>query len=851
MRLLLSFLLLFSLSSLSLLAQDSPVAYTWEAKSLGGNDYEITFKAKIQDGWYTYSQYLGSDDGPIPTSINFESGNEKKIGKATEKTSKSKYKVSGFDKMFEMEITKYKKDLVIKQKIEVTDPSKAVTGYLEYMTCDDTRCMPPTAVEFTFIPADLKSDVKAATNDKEEEKPAETPDDNPEDSHDQPSADTDTPVTWDVKFNKISDNEVDLVATATIADGWYVYSQKLESDDGPVATSINFNEGVVVEEVSNVETASVPENKLQMMDEVFDMQLTKFKHDFIITQRLKVSDPSQPIVGYLEYMTCDATKCMPPTAVDFQFSFSGKMPAEATNGTVKDGKFDPRRPTLIETNKAPIGNCDGEEGNSIKNDNTMAGMSLFTIFLLGFGGGLLALLTPCVFPMIPMTVSLFSKGKNKSKKEGIKNAVIFGLSIIVIYVSLGLFITLTFGADALNLLSTHWLMNLAFFFLFTIFAISFFGYFEIALPSSWANKADEASGKGGLIGTFFGAFSISLVSFSCTGPIVGTLLVQAAVNGGVVGPTIGMLGFSIALALPFTLFAAFPSWLQSLPSSGSWMTSMKVILGFLELALGLKFLSTADLTQHWGILPYELFIGLWAIIFAGMTLYLFGLIRFPHDNPTAKISLKRKGLGVFAGLLTVSILSGFMTNPKTDAFKTPTWLSGLAPSACYSYVKPCVNHAPEDSEFKFSDHCPPGINQCFDDYDEAMRYAKTVNKPVLIDFTGYGCVNCRKMEENVWIDDEVNKILNEEYVLVSLYVDDRKKLENTLEGPNGTKIRNVGNKWAAFQEVNFDRQSQPYYVLATPDEQVLNTPRAYTPDIQTYTNFLKCGVKAFKDLKTK
>lgn len=853
MRVLFSALFLYCLTSFSLWAQDSPVKYTWEAKSLGGNEYELVFKAKIQDGWYTYSQYLESEDGPIPTTVNFESNNETKVGKSTEETSKPAYKVSGFDEMFDMNITKYKKNLLIKQKIKVKDVNKAVAGYLEYMTCDDTRCMPPTAVEFSFVPAKL---VGAARNDQvdatptenetptEDKTTAETGNTSVDEEH--PMVDQNTPVTWAINFTKISENEVDLVATATIGDGWYVYSQTLESEDGPIATTINFEGEAVVEEVSNVERASAPENKLKIMDEVFDMELTKYKHDFTITQRLKVKDPSKPIVGYLNYMTCDATKCMPPTDVEFKYEFENGGSTGIENGTTTGDTFNPTRAKLVATNAAPIGKCEGEVGETVNNNIDVAGMSLWTIFMLGFGGGLLALLTPCVFPMIPMTVSLFSKGK-KSKSEGIKNALIFGASIIVIYVALGLAITLTFGENALNLLSTHWLMNLTFFALFSIFAFSFFGYFEITLPSSWANKADQASMKGGLLGTFFGAFSIALVSFSCTGPIVGTLLVQAAVNGGVIGPTVGMLGFSVALALPFTLFAAFPSWLQSLPNSGGWMTSMKVVLGFLELALGLKFLSTADLTEHWGILPYELFIGLWAIIFLGMTLYLFGLIRFPHDNPNAKISGTRKALGAFSGLLTLSILSGFMTNPQTNAFKTPFWLSGLAPSACYSYIKPC--HTPtENSEFKFSDHCPPGINQCFDDYDEALRYAKSVNKPVLIDFTGYGCVNCRRMEENVWIDKKINKILNEDYVLVSLYVDDRKKLDQVLKTPDGTKIRTVGNKWAAFQKVNFERASQPYYVLVTPDEEVLNKPRAYTPDIPTYKGFLECGLKTFGEL---
>lgn len=843
MRHFISTLLLLCLTSICLLAQDSPVKYTWKAQSLGGNEFEITFKAKIQDGWYTYSQFLASEDGPVATSVNFESNNETKNGKATEKTSKPAYKIAGYDDIFKMDVTKYKKDLTIKQKITVKDLNKPVTGYLTYMTCDATQCRPPTDVEFAFDPAKL---VAVATSNETEE-PANTTaatednskptdvDESPQEEEPTPSANVDQPVTWVVEFNKVSETEVDLVAKASIAEGWYVYSQTLEGDDGPVPTTINFEGEAVIEELSNVESASTPAYKLQMMDEVFKMEVTKYKHDFTITQRIKVEDPKVPVKGYLNYMTCDATQCRPPTDVEFSFSFTGESTTTGTGASFdpyqKDGVYNPANPSLIESNLSPIGNCDGETGEVLNDTANVANMGWLTIFLLGFAGGLVALLTPCVFPMIPMTVSLFSKGKKKSKSASIKNALIFGASIIVIYVALGLLVTLVFGADALNQLSTHWLMNLTFFVLFTVFAFSFFGYFEITLPSSWANKADQASMKGGLIGTFFGAFSICLVSFSCTGPIIGTLLVEA-VKEGFFAPALGMLGFSVALALPFTLFAAFPSWLQSLPNSGSWMTTMKVVLGFLELALGLKFLSTADLTEHWGIMPYELFVGLWGVIFALMAIYLFGLIKFPHDNPNAKISNPRKGLAAITLALTLYIFSGFMTNDK-GTFVTPSLMSGLAPAVCYSYIKPC--------------DCPATLDECFHDYYEALAYAKKVNKPLLVDFTGYGCVNCRRMEDNVWTIKEVNDIIRNEYVLVSLYVDDREKLDKTLVTPSGKKLRNVGNKWAEFQEVNFAAVSQPYYILVNTKEQVLNTPVGYTPDVKEYIDFLECGIKQFKE----
>ena len=811
--------------------QQDPVSWNLQFNKLAEDEVELVATATIDEGWYVYSQTLESDEGPIPTSINYEDSSQVAAWISNkESASQSSYKLQMIDEVFEMKLTKYKHDFTIRQVIKVADVNQEIAGFLEYMTCNATMCRPPTAVEFSFSAASLAGQNKIGVGEQEETNQAA------DNSENGPLA----PVSWEINFKKISDTEVDLVATATIAEGWYVYSQTLESDDGPVKTSLNYEDSSqIVAWGPNEESASKAAYKLQSMDEVFEMKLTKYKHDFTITQRLTLQENATALTGFLEYMTCDATQCMPPTAVEFSYGTAAN--SGDNKATVNGSIFDPSRPQLIASME------------NIASEVDVVGMSLWTIFILGFGGGLLALLTPCVFPMIPMTVSLFSKGK-KSKSEGIKNALTFGASIIVIYVALGLLITLAFGENALNLLSTHWLMNLIFFILFTVFAFSFFGYFEIQLPASWANKADQASMKGGLLGTFFGAFSIALVSFSCTGPIVGTLLVQAAVNGGVVGPTIGMLGFSVALALPFTLFAAFPSWLQTLPNSGSWMTSMKVVLGFLELALGLKFLSTADLTEHWGILPYELFVGLWALIFGAMTLYLFGLIRFPHDNPNATISKKRKGFGTFSAILTLSILSGFMTNPQTQAFKTPFWLSGLAPSACYSYVKPCYDaskdsNSTEESGYTYSDHCPPGIKNCFDDYDEALRYANEKNMPILVDFTGYGCVNCRKMEENVWIDQSVNKILNEDFVLVSLYVDDRKKLENVLNTPDGTKIRNVGNKWAQFQKVNFQKSSQPYYVLISPQEEVLNQPVGYTPDIKTYTSFLKTGLSMFKGNK--
>jgi thiol:disulfide interchange protein DsbD len=451
--------------------------------------------------------------------------------------------------------------------------------------------------------------------------------------------------------------------------------------------------------------------------------------------------------------------------------------------------------------------------------------------------------------MIPLTVSYFTKS-SKDRASGIRNALWYGASIIGIYVTIGLLITAVLGPTALNELSTNWIANLLFFIIFLVFAFSFFGYYEITLPSSWSNKTDSMADKGGLIGIFFMAFTLALVSFSCTGPIIGSALVESATNK--LGPFIVMLGFSTALALPFGLFAAFPGWLQSLPKSGGWMNSVKVVLGFLELALALKFLSTADLTMHWGVMPYELFMVLWVLCFGLTAAYLFGLIRFPHDGKKAKLSLPRTVFGLLFLLFTGYIATGFRTNEKTGLYATPNLVSGLAPPATYNWL---LDPAPLDTDIKkrypsFS-KCANNLD-CFKDYCEGLAYAKEVGKPVFIDFTGHGCQNCRKTEDAIWVNQKVWDKLQNEFVLVSLYVDDREKLAETFVSKSqNTKLRNVGNKWADFQIVNFEQNSQPLYVMMTLDEKVMAAPRGFkgtaASDVADYNKFLECGLSTFKD----
>lgn len=685
------------------------------------------------------------------------------------------------------------------------------------------------------------------------------------------------PVKWSFSQEKISDKEYYLVFTAKIDKGWTIYSQ-FTADDGPIPTTITFEESTGIELVGK---ASESGKKKEGMDALFGVNVIKFLADkpFVMKQKVKVKDASKKVSGYVTYMACDDEKCLPPTDEEFSFSFGGASTAtETTNkkeettdnvpgiavvtmpsdtatmltdaavtdtlsGTVaalgpkiSGNKIDQKIPTLYETQKDPLSDCGGQK-------ETREG--LFWLFVFGFLGGLLALLTPCVFPMLPLTVSFFLKD---TKRKGWVNGAIYGASIIVIYVLIGLLITILVGPEALNRLSTNWIANSLFFLIFVAFAFSFFGYYEITLPSSWSTKSDRMADKGGLLGIFFMAFTLALVSFSCTGPIIGTAIVQASTKGEFFGPFLVMLGFSTALALPFGLFAAFPAWLNTLPKSGSWMNSVKVVLGFLELALALKFLSVADMTNRWGFLKYELFMGLWVIIFIGMALYLFGLIKFPHDSPIKKLGTVRLA---FAGLATAGVfylLSGFFVNESTGNYKALSLMSGLAPPAHYNFfIPPQPLDASIKEKYPSYSKCANNIN-CFKDYFEGIQYANEVNRPILIDFTGHGCVNCRKTEEHIWIDDRVRNILMDSVVLISLYVDDDKKIEDVLISLNtNEKLRNIGKKWADFQIVNFEKNAQPLYVLASNDQKVVAQPRAYVPGVDGYLDYLRCSLSQFKN----
>jgi len=585
------------------------------------------------------------------------------------------------------------------------------------------------------------------------------------------------PVKWNTSVEKISDSDFDLVVTATIEDGWHLYAQDIP-EGGPIPTTFSFKE--FEEQFQLINETSEGEGHKEF-DKVFEMDIKYFEKEAVFKQRIRLLTTGKfTINGEVAFMACDDKQCLNPTDLDLSFVVEGKAGEKKIDSLALAGaKADDK------SNKKGVEIKEGEMSTSKNEDDK----SLLTIFIIAFFSGFAALLTPCVFPMIPMTVSFFTK-QSKNKAVGIRNALIYGVSIIVIYVFLGWFISWVFGADALNALSTNVWFNVIFFILLVVFAISFLGAFEIVLPSSWGTKVDAQADRGGLIGIFFMALALAIVSFSCTGPIVGTLLVEAAVEGGNIGPIVGMLGFSLAIALPFALFAAFPGWLNSLPKSGGWLNTVKVVLGFLELALAFKFLSNADLVLqlHW--LEREVFLAIWIAIFGGLALYLFGKIQLPHDSPLANISVSRLIFGLLVLSFTIYLIPGLWGAPLK-------MISGFPPPMQYSESAYGVGFTKMGSG-AVQDKLPEGAKYgphdivTFLDYEKGMAFAKSIDKPVLLDFTGHACVNCRKMEERVWSDTKVLEVLKNDIVLISLYVDDKRSLpenEKYISETTGKKIQ--------------------------------------------------------------
>ncbi|MDP4266397.1 MAG: cytochrome c biogenesis protein CcdA [Bacteroidota bacterium] len=660
------------------------------------------------------------------------------------------------------------------------------------------------------------------------------------------------PVKWSFSTNRLKDNEAELILKATIDNKWHLYSQKIPSG-GPIPTSFKFekSDNYMIE-------GKVSEPKaIEEFDQNFDMKLSYFANQVVFKQKIKIlSKKPFKINGSLEFMCCNDKQCLPPATVDFEFNPEDLKAVESASKSVVKNN-DVEKPILKDyktENKENITKTDTVKSKKeiLANEHKKEGKSLWWIFIAGFIGGLIALLTPCVFPMIPMTVSFFLK--KADKKEGIEDAIIYGISIIIIYVALGFGITLLFGADALNMMATNSWFNLFFFILLVIFSAAFFGAFELQLPSKWVNAIDSRADRtGGLIGIFFMAFTLALVSFSCTGPIIGTLLVEAASTKSRLSPLLGMTGFALALSIPFTFFAIFPTWLKKMPKSGGWLNSVKVVFGFLELALALKFLSTADLASHWGILSRETFIVLWIVIFTMMGFYILGKLKLAHDSDLPYITVTRLFLAIISFSFALYMLPGLWGAPlkAISAFTPPMSTQDFDMNAISQ-----ANHQASDNSEKIMKkndnlfHSPHGING-FYDYDEGMAYAKKMSKPVMLDFTGWGCVNCRNMEAKVWSDPEVLKRIKENYVLISLYVDDKTELpeiEKKTEKLNDDeyKLTTIGNKWSFFQAKKFGTNSQPYYVLLDNKGNSLTEPRAFDLDINAYVNFLDKGLREYR-----
>jgi thiol:disulfide interchange protein DsbD len=664
------------------------------------------------------------------------------------------------------------------------------------------------------------------------------------------------PVRWKTRVEQSPQKpgEAVLVAEATLDPGWHLYSQFV-APDGPVPTTFAYPKPKGVSGFKLVGTTE--EGKpIKEFDKNFGMELKFFANKAVFRQKIAFAPASASfqVAGTVEYMVCNDEMCLPPDFRELAFAVKADAPAAGADGPValdagtSDAGAGDAAPSASETDTAVATDSKGAEAveAAAGADDSLSARTPWMIFLGGLGAGLVALFMPCIFPMIPLTVSFFTK-QSKTKAEGVRKALVYGLSINLIYVGLGLLITVFFGSSALNELATNPWFNLVFFALFVVFAISFFGAFEITLPSSWVNKADEASNKGGYAGIFFMAFTLSLVSFSCTGPLIGSLLVSAASSGEWVGPALGMFGFSLSLSVPFMLFAAFPGWLNALPKSGGWLNTVKVVLGFLELAFALKFLSTADMVwqNHW--LEREMFLAIWVAIAFLTTLYLLGVFRMPNDSPVQHIGVFRMLVASVFAVLGFYLLPGIFGAPvKLVAGFPPPDFYAEQPGGAYSGGGNLTSSAAKlDAEA----HCPLDL-PCFNDFEKAMAYAKTQNKPVMIDFTGWGCVNCRKMEEEVWRNPEVARRLREDVVLVSLYVDERTLLPEELQyvsPTTGKKVRTVGNKWSDFQAANYNANAQPYYVIIGHDDlKPLNGHAAYDPDVQKFIDWLDAGVAAFK-----
>ncbi len=859
MALRLSFFL--SLFSVSLCAQfASPISWTFEQQSLGGDRFELKATATAEDGWAIYSQHT-DPGGPVPTTFYWQEGDHYELIGETEETGHRK---EGVDELFGVNVIKFLSDepVVFTQTVRVLDYGTPIAVEVEFMCCDDQQCLPPTTEEHSFLlePAGVREATAPATppSDKpvqdaitdvgqpaiDEVKPVNMPQEEVLESYTAslPPPTQDEPVSWMVRAEALEGNRYRMSLIASMAEEWTLYSMNVDPSIGPIPTELTVDEKPGVTPIGEVtETSATLKKKY---DTTWEAEVSKIDGGTVTYSQVVEVDGSAEVTGYISFQTCNDEMCLPPRDIPFTFNPATQViTIDGLTGTenLAAAGAVTATPTVASItddgttfNADPVGSCSLGEA-------VTRGQSLWGIFGLGLLGGLFALIMPCIFPMIPLTVSYFTKG-SENRARGVRNAGLYGFFIFLIYVLLSVPFHLIAGVDPgiLNSIASNVWLNLLFFVVFMVFAGSFFGFYELVLPQSWSNKASQAEGSGGIGGIFFMALTLALVSFSCTGPILGSLLVEA-VSDGAWPLTAGMAGFGVALGLPFALFAAFPGVLNRMPKSGGWLNSVKVVLGFVEVALAFKFLSNADLVGHWDLLRIEPFLIIWMLCAMGIAAYLFGWISFPHDSKKRKAGPLALAVAVAGVAFTAYLAFGFTTNKDTGSYQTLGLLSGIAPPVCYSYLNPC--------------DCPQGIT-CFKDLDAGLAYARRVNKPIMLDFTGYTCVNCRKMEENVWSQDRIRDLLTEDYVLISLYVDDRATLpagqEREVQRLDGTgrslTIDQVGEKWHYFQQSVFQHATQPYYVLVSPDGQTLNPPVAYTPDVDDYATFLECGLSTFRDL---
>lgn len=778
-----------------------PVVWDFAAYDNGDGTIDLDFHAEIESGWHVYSQFLNPFDGPIPTSFTFETE-----GIQTADTAAAECEPHlEYDPNFMMDLLFFEEETHWVHTVSFPEGiPDTIKGYLTFMVCDESKCLPPEDVDFAFALSDLNPDSAKPEYCASEGSGAF--DDGGSDAAPMGIYD---PVQWDIVLYATGNQTATIVATADVEAGWHVYSNDNDPLAGPIPTSLALS-------TEGVEAVQLQECTPEVhYDPNFDQDVKSFegKVSWALDIRWEGDAPDQ-IGGMLTYMACDDSKCIFPPDVEFQL--------------VSSEALTPPLPTLCPDGDSGAGSDEGggEEG-------------LLVLFLLGMGLGFAALFTPCVFPLIPMTVSFFTK-QSKTRAEGIRNALIYGASIIFIYTGLGLLLTAVFGVDVLNLISTDPYFNIGLFVLLVVFGVSFLGAFEIQLPSSWANKVDAQADRGGLIGIFFMAATLAIVSFSCTGPLVGSALAGAA-TGDFGGPVAVMFGFSLALAIPFTLFSAFPGWLNSLPQSGGWLTSVKVVLGLLEIGFAFKFLSNADLVLQLGLLKRELFIAIWIAVALCIAIYLYGGLRFPHDSKLERMSVGRWSLGTVFLVLAIYMMPGMWGAPLN-------LISGFPPPLFYAESSGSVSAGGHGAGGpSASGH----VEARFRDYEEGLAAAKAEGKPMILDFTGWACVNCRKMEEQVWPHPEVVKYLTEEAVLVSLYVDERKALpesEQRVEqfGGKDFRIRTVGNKWTYLQASRFGTNAQPFYVMIDHNGEALGNGVGYDPDPDKFIAFLKENMARFK-----